>query len=241
MNDENANPLVLITGASRGLGRCLAVAGAKRAHRLALTARDAAGLERLAADLRQEHGCEVQCFPGDLSLPGLAQQCARHVEDSMGAPDVLINNAGIGWWRSFLEHSDEDHDRLIDLNFRAVVHLTHALLPAMTQRGHGHIINIASDLADRPLGNMTVYTATKHALRGFSHSLSQEVRPLGIKVSLLNPGMIDTSFHTMEEGSLDEAVALKPGPLAELVMTMLEQPGHQVVDEMTVHAARQDY
>ena len=77
MNDENANPLVLITGASRGLGRCLAVAGAKRAHRLALTARDAAGLERLAADLRQEHGCEVQCFPGDLSLPGLAQQCAQ--------------------------------------------------------------------------------------------------------------------------------------------------------------------
>lgn len=241
MKDENANPLVLITGASRGLGRCLAIAGAKRAHRLALTARDAAGLERLAAGLRQEHGCEVQCFPGDLSLPGLAQQCARHVEDSMGAPDVLINNAGIGWWRSFLEHSDEDHDRLIDLNFRAVVHLTHALLPAMTQRGHGQIINIASDLADRPLGNMTVYTATKHALRGFSHSLSQEVRPLGIKVSLLNPGMIDTSFHTMEEGSLDEAVALKPGPLAELVMTMLEQPGHQVVDEMTVHAMRQDY
>lgn len=241
MNDENANPLVLITGASRGLGRCLAVAGAKRAHRLALTARDAAGLERLAAGLRQEHGCEVQCFPCDLSLPGLAQQCARHVEDSMGAPDVLINNAGIGWWRSFLEHSDEDHDRLIDLNFRAVVHLTHALLPAMTQRGHGQIINIASDLADRPLGNMAVYTATKHALRGFSHSLSQEVRPLGIKVSLLNPGMIDTSFHTMEEGSLDEAVALKPGPLAELVMTMLEQPGHQVVDEMTVHAMRQDY
>lgn len=241
MKDENANPLVLITGASRGLGRCLAVAGAKRAHRLALTARDAAGLERLAAGLRQEHGCEVQCFPCDLSLPGLAQQCARHVEDSMGAPDVLINNAGIGWWRSFLEHSDEDHDRLIDLNFRAVVHLTHALLPAMTQRGHGQIINIASDLADRPLGNMTVYTATKHALRGFSHSLSQEVRPLGIKVSLLNPGMIDTSFHTMEEGSLDEAVALKPGPLAELVMTMLEQPGHQVVDEMTVHAMRQDY
>jgi short-subunit dehydrogenase len=241
MKDENANPLVLITGASRGLGRCLAVAGAKRAHRLALTARDAAGLERLAAGLRQEHGCEVQCFPCDLSLPGLAQQCARHVEDSMGAPDVLINNAGIGWWRSFLEHSDEDHDRLIDLNFRAVVHLTHALLPAMTQRGHGQIINIASDLADRPLGNMAVYTATKHALRGFSHSLSQEVRPLGIKVSLLNPGMIDTSFHTMEEGSLDEAVALKPGPLAELVMTMLEQPGHQVVDEMTVHAMRQDY
>lgn len=241
MNDENANPLVLITGASRGLGRCLAIAGAKRAHRLALTARDAAGLERLAAGLRQEHGCEVQCFPCDLSLPGLAQQCARHVEDSMGAPDVLINNAGIGWWRSFLEHSDEDHDRLIDLNFRAVVHLTHALLPAMTQRGHGQIINIASDLADRPLGNMAVYTATKHALRGFSHSLSQEVRPLGIKVSLLNPGMIDTSFHTMEEGSLDEAVALKPGPLAELVMTMLEQPGHQVVDEMTVHAMRQDY
>jgi NADP-dependent 3-hydroxy acid dehydrogenase YdfG len=130
---------------------------------------------------------------------------------------------------------------MIDLNFRAVVHLTRALLPLMIERGSGHMINIASDLADRPLGNMAVYTATKHALRGFSLSLSQEVRPHGIKVSLLSPGMIDTSFHGSGEGSLDEVAALKPGPLARLVLSVIEQPGHQVIDEITVHASGQEY
>ena len=159
----------------------------------------------------------------------------------MGTPDVLINNAGIGWWRPFLEHSAQDHDLMIDLNFRAVVHLTQALLPRMIERGSGHLINIASDLADRPLGNMAVYTATKYAMRGFSLSLSQELRPRGIGVSLLDPGLIDTSFHDSEEGSLDEAVALKPGPLAQLVLTIMEQPGHQLIDEIVVHARGQDY
>jgi len=233
--------LVLITGASRGLGRQLALACARRGYRLALAARDLSALEALAADLGAAHAAEATAFAADLAEPGSAERLAGAVHAAMGAPDVLVNNAGIGWWRPFLEHSPGEHDRIIDVNLRSVVHLTQALLPAMISRGSGHIINIASDLAARPLGNMVVYTATKHAMRGFSRSLAQELRPLGIKVSQLNPGMIDTSFHDGSEGSLDETSALKAGPLAELVIQLMEQPGHQMIDELEVHAMGQDY
>jgi short-subunit dehydrogenase len=241
MTDRTAQKLVMLTGASRGLGLEIARACAARHYRLALLARDADSLESLARELRAAHGNEVDCFPCDLATPGSARTCAMQVMERVGTPDVLVNNAGIGWWRPFLEHSTEDHDRMIDLNFRAIVHLVYTLLPQMVQRASGHIVNIASDLADRPLGNMSVYTATKHALRGFSLSLSQEVRPLGIKVSLVNPGMIDTPFHGSAEGGMDERSALKPEPLAQLVVTLMEQPGHQVIDELQVHAMQQDY
>jgi short-subunit dehydrogenase len=241
MKPESLARLTLITGASRGLGKQIALACARRGYRLALVARDEPALRALAEELRGEHGTEVGVFGFDLARPGASLACVDAVSASMGAIDVLVNNAGIGWWRPFLEHTAEEHDRIIDLNLRAVVHLTHAVLPGMIKRGDGQIINIASDLATRPLGNMVVYTATKHAMRGFSRSLAQEVRPLGVKVAQLNPGLIDSSFGEWEEGSLDEADALKTAPLAELVLQLMEQPGHQMIDELEVHAMGQDY
>jgi short-subunit dehydrogenase len=241
MNERASRKKVLITGSSRGLGRHIAMACAGRGYDLALVSRDRDALTGLKNELEAAHPILVNCYPCDLAEPGAAQACALQVAEDGAVPDVLVNNAGIGWWRPFLDHNAEEHDRMIDLNLRSVIHLTHALLPLMVERGSGHIINIASDLADRPLGKMAVYTATKYALRGFSLSLSQEVRPHGIKVSLLSPGMIDTSFHGSGEGSLDELAALKPGPLAQLVLNVMEQPGHQLIDEITVHASGQDY
>ena len=139
------------------------------------------------------------------------------------------------------ERAERDSTALIDLNLRAAVHLTHAVLPGMIGAGGGRIINIASDLAVRPLGNMSVYTATKFALRGFSLSLSTEVRPHNVRVTLVNPGMIDTAFGGGKEGGLGPDIALQPRQLAELVVELASQPAHQLVDEVTVHALGQDY
>ena len=234
-------PLTLITGASRGLGKQIAIACAQRGHRLALVARNQESLQELSTWLKNEHSCEAGVFALDLAQTGVAEQCIKSVQASMGPIDILINNAGIGWYKPFLEHTPQEHDQMIDLNFRAVVHLTHAVLPTMLERKKGHIINIASDLSHRALGHMAIYTATKHAMRGLSRSLSQDLRPQGIKVTQINPGMIDSSFNNSVEGSLDETHALKTVPLAELILQVMEQPGHQMVDEIDVHAMGQEY
>ena len=233
--------LILVTGASRGLGRQIATASAARGYRLALVARDQESLIDLATSLKDDHGCEAGVFAYDLAETGMAKHCIDSVHAAMGPVNVLINNAGTGWFKPFMEHTSSEHDRMIDLNFRAVVHLTQAVLPSMLARKQGHVINIASDLSHRALGNMAVYTATKHAMRGLNHSLSQELRPQGIKVTQINPGMIDSSFNHSVEGDMDEADALKTIPLAKLIVQVMEQPGHQMVDEIDVHAMGQDY
>ena len=233
--------LILITGASRGLGRQIGIACAARGYRLALVARDQKSLDDLSTELKNDHGCDAGVFAFDLAESGAAAQCINDVQAAMGPVDVLINNAGIGWYKPFLEHTPEEHDQMIDLNFRAVVHLTHAVLPGMLERKQGHIINIASDLSHRALGHMAIYTATKHAKRGLSRSLSQDYRRQGLKVTQINPGMIDSSFNNSIEGNLDETDALKTVPLAELIVQVMEQPGHQMVDELDVHAMGQEY
>jgi short-subunit dehydrogenase len=233
--------LILVTGASRGLGRQIAIACAGRGYRLALVARKVSELNELADKLKDAHDCEAGVFACDLSEPGSAAQCITSIQVAMGPVDVLINNAGIGWYKPFLEHTPEEHERMININFTSVVQLTHAALPAMLEKKRGHIINIASDLSHRALGNMAVYTATKHAMRGLSRSLSQELRGQGIKVTQINPGMIYSSFNDSEEGNMSEFDALKTRPLADLIVQVMEQPGHQMVDEIDVHAMGQDY
>ena len=229
----------VISGASRGLGRQLALALAERGVHLHLIAR---GREQLAAVATQASALGVTCnaLVCDLAdahaLSAVAERVRAH-----GEVDILINNAGLGFYKPFVDHSSAEHDAIIDVNLRAPVLLTRLLLPDMLARGSGHIVNIGSDLAARTIPNMAVYTATKFALRGFTLSLAQEVRSRGIKVSLVNPGIIDTGFNNAVEGSKTAADALQPNQLAGLVVMVLEQPGPQMIDEITVHPQMQVY
>jgi short-subunit dehydrogenase len=232
--------LAVVTGASRGLGRATALALGRAGCRVALVARSANELEQTAA-LVVEGGGEAVVYPADLTGADAAASVAGAVTARQGVPAILVNNAGLGHYRPFLDHSVADHDRLIDVNFRSVVHLCHALLPAMLEAGGGHIVNVGSDLSFTPLANMAVYSATKFALRGFSLSLMKEFKDRGIKVSLLNPGIIDTAFNDGEEGRMGAEAALQPVELAEIIVQILTRPGYQLVDELTVHARHQDY
>jgi short-subunit dehydrogenase len=232
--------LIVISGASKGVGRQLAYSLAGSGARLVLIARSAELLSGLEQDL-QSKGCECRGFACDLAQTDSLLACVERIHRDMGKVDILINNAGIGYYKPFLEHSVQEHMGIIDLNLKALVFLTQAILPDMLEKGSGHIVNIGSDLADRPLGNMAVYTATKHAVRGFSLSLMREVKDRGVKVSLINPGMIDTSFHGGQEGELDAKGALQADQLSQAILQVLTQPGYQMVDEITIHAMGQDY
>ena len=106
---------------------------------------------------------------------------------------------------------------------------------ALLGRGRGQVINIGSDLGRRPLANMAAYVASKHGLAGFSHSLLREVKDRGLRVSLVNPGLIDTGFGGGTERGGDDARKLSPERLAALVLQLIEQPPTLVVDELSVH------
>ncbi len=220
----------IITGASRGLGAALAETFAARGHRVLACARDAAVLDALVARI-------PGIVPCPLDLADLSALPAR-IDALLAAHppiDGLINNAGIGAYRPFLDHDVDALRAVIDVNLSAPMLLCRAVLPGMIDRRRGHIVNIASDLARRPLANMAAYVASKHGLAGFSHSLLREARPHGVRVSLVNPGIIDTGFGGAEPGSRDPAGALSPGSLANLVLQMVEQPWPVVVDEISVH------
>jgi len=153
----------------------------------------------------------------------------------------VINNAGIGSYKAFAEHEETELLDIVQVNLGAVMQICHAVLPKLLAQGHGHIVNIGSDLARRPLANMAAYAASKHGLAGFSHSLLREVKNAGIKVSLINPGIIDTDFGGAAEGSRDAAWSLRPAQLAQLIVQVIEQPGSMLIDELTVHPLGQDF
>jgi short-subunit dehydrogenase len=240
MPDANIKPW-LVTGASRGLGAALVMELTSRGHTVIAIAREPAGLAALQARAGQE-----RVIPCALDLANVAQIGATLA--AVLAPyshlSGLINNAGIGFYRPFLEHSESELINIINVNLTAAMLCSYAVLPRLLAARSGHIVNIASDLGRRPLAKMAPYVASKHGLNGFSHSLLREVKGAGVRVSLVNPGMIDTGFGGDANaqngaGQRDEASHLKVDALAKLIVDLTEQPGHLLIDELNVHPLHQ--
>ncbi len=222
----------LVTGASRGLGRALCLQLAARGHRVLALARDARRLAQMAAAAT---GGQIVPCPINLADPQQVTESVARLLAEQSQIDGLVNNAGIGAYLPFSEHTDAQLRDIIQVNLTAPIQLCHAVLPRMLAQGSGQIINIGSDLGRRPLANMAAYVASKHGLTGFSHSLLREVKDHGIRVSLINPGIIDTDFGGGTEGSRDPRSAMQVETLAALVLQVIEQAETVVVDEVSVH------
>lgn len=232
---------VLVTGASRGLGAALGRELLARGHRVVLTARSAGELAQAADALRPLHGDRVQWIEADLSDPASAQALVSQVEGRFGTLDALINNAGVGAWKPLVEWTPEEVIACVHLNLLAPLLLSQAVLGGMMARKRGLIINVASDLARRPLANMAPYVATKFGLLGFSGSLLREAKAHGIKVSAVLPGIIDTAFNGAREGSKEETWALRAAALASQIVELFGLPENVVIDELTIHPLYQDF
>lgn len=177
---------VLITGASRGIGAEFARIAAHEGHRVILTARNAADLDRLAAEIG---GAEV--IPADLSDPAEVEQ----VWQEAGQVDVLINNAGLGGSGDFAGAETWDRERhMLDVNVLAATLLAKRALGQMIPRGSGRILNVASLAAWVPGPNMAIYFASKAYLRSLSDALHHEAKGRGVGVTVLCPGPVDTDF-----------------------------------------------
>lgn len=225
----------IVTGASRGLGRELALQLATRGQRVLAVARDADALHVLAATEPTLQPVRLDLADSAAIAPALGT-ALRGIDDLAG----VINNAGIGWYKPFLEHDEDELRRLLQVNLLAPMQICRVVLPQLLAQGRGHIVNIGSDLGRRPLANMAPYVASKHGLAGFSHSLLREVKGRGVRVSLAQPGLIDTGFGGGEEGRGDGVGSLSVAALARLVLQLIDAPPGLVVDELTVHPLGQD-
>lgn len=226
----------IVTGASRGLGRELALALAARGHCVLACARDSAALTALQASGAPGR---IVAVPLDLADAAAVTPAMEALVQRHGPIHGLINNAGIGSYRPFLDHDEAELLRILQVNLGAVMQACRALLPHLLAQGGGQIINIGSDLARRPLANMAAYVASKHGLAGFSHSLLREVKDRGVRVGLVNPGIIDTGFGGGGEDGPGSDGRLSPAQLAAVVMHLVDAPAGLVLDEVTVHPVAQ--
>jgi short-subunit dehydrogenase len=181
--------VVLITGASSGIGAATAVAFAKRGARLELCARRIERLESVAQRCRAAGSPEVTARRLDVSQPGDARAFVAGAQRMHERLDVLVNNAGTGWMGRLQQMPDEKIDELIATNLKAVIATTQAALPWMLERRRGVIINVASVVAFRASPYSAVYSATKHAVAGLSHALRGELSGTGVKVCVVYPGV----------------------------------------------------
>ncbi len=189
-------PWALVTGASSGIGAEFCRQLAKLGYRLVLVARREDRLRELAGELRTAQTGEPLVLPEDLSDPGSCARIEHALSASGVAVDFLVNNAGYGVPGTLVDVSWERHDDFLQVMVNAVCELTWRLMPGMLERGHGHIINVASvaGMAPSSAGH-TLYGASKAFLVKFSESLAEEGAPRGVRVSALCPGFTYSEFH----------------------------------------------
>ncbi len=186
--------VAIITGASRGIGRAIALKFASQGIAVALTARNKKNLDKVAREIISIAGFSPQVISADLQDVAQINKIPQQVMEKWGRIDVLVNNAGLGYLKPFLEITAAEFQEMLDVNLRAVFLLTQQVLPFMIERKSGMIINIASLAAKNGFKLGTGYAATKWALRGFAQCLLQEVREHDIRIVTIFPGSVDTGF-----------------------------------------------
>ncbi|GAA0736123.1 SDR family NAD(P)-dependent oxidoreductase [Sphingomonas japonica] len=207
----------LITGASAGLGAAFARSLAARGDDLILTARRGDRLESLAGELRTAYGVTVTVIAADLGVPGGADALFADIVRRGLRVDTLINNAGFGLQGAFADQDRAALAGMLDCNCRALVELSHLVLPGMIARRSGGILNVASTAAFQPGPWMAVYYATKAFVLSFSQALHEEVKPHGIRVAALCPGPTRTEFAE-HAGMADSALFARfAGPIDGVV------------------------
>lgn len=185
---------VLITGASAGIGRALALRFARDGARLVLVARREERLRELAAELIDLGAPEPAVLPWDLAASAAGERLVEHLKERGLHIDVLVNNAGFGVHDPFVDHAPERLRRMLALNVEALTTLTHGLLPAMLERGRGGVLNVASTAAFQPGPGMGAYFATKAYVLSLSEGLHEELRGSGVTCTALCPGATSTEF-----------------------------------------------
>ncbi len=235
--------IVLITGASSGIGLACAHAFAQQGARLILTARRKQKLDALAKELKQEHGTESCVFELDVRNQSAVQTTLHNLPTEWQEIEVLVNNAGLSRGLNKLhEGKIQDWEEMIDTNIKGLLYATHQVLPGMVARGRGMIINIGSIAGHEVYVGGNVYCATKHAVDAITRGLRWDLVDTPIRVCTVDPGLVETEFSMVRfRGDEQRAktvyqniTPLRPEDIAEMVVFCATRPAHVEVAEMIV-------
>jgi uncharacterized protein len=231
----------LVTGASSGIGVDLARELAARGHGLVLVARRRDRLEAVAAELRETHGVRVEVLDGDLVDPAARDALPGRIAELGLTIDILINNAGYGSAGRFTKLDVASETAMVRLNCEAVVALTGAYAPQMTERGRGAILVVASSAGFQPIPKQATYAATKAFALSFAEALHTELGSEGIAVTALCPGPVDTEFASragLEDAfaSVPSAGRVPPAEVAKQAINGLDRNKRVVVPGLAIRA-----
>ncbi|WP_030607167.1 SDR family oxidoreductase [Streptomyces sclerotialus] len=254
-HDNGRRPLqgsvALVTGASSGIGTATALTLAQEGCALALVARRTERLAELTAEIGKLGGPAPFSLTADLSDASQADRVVSAAVDHFGRLDVLVNNAGYGARSPFEDSDPEDWDRMLDLNVKAVLRMSHAALPyllraaADSPRGIADLVNISSVAGRVPRKNNSVYSASKHAVCSFSEALRQEMTGRGVRVGLVEPGVTVTEMTSGSQASSARGLPREDWLVAEDVARcvgfMVTQPARMAVNEITVRPTAQEH
>ena len=227
--------VALVTGASRGIGFAIARSLAGLGAKVALCARNPERLEKAAASLKNT-GANVVPIPADVRNANDIASLVRSTEQSLGAIEILVNNAGIGVLAPIHEASEADWDSILDTNLKAVFLLTKAVAPGMIQRRGGHIINIGSLSGKSAFAGGAIYCASKWGLLGLTQCAAEDLRAHGIRVSAVLPGSVATDFSP--HAGKDTSKMLQPEDVAHAVETIVTQAPQSFISEVNIRPAQ---
>ncbi len=232
---------VLITGASSGIGAACAKAFAAGGANLILAARRGDRLHEVAENLCSTHDVNVRTVVLDVRSREAVESFVQTLESESVAVDILLNNAGLARGLATVQEGDiEDWEAMIDTNIKGLLYLTRAVVPGMVERGSGHVINIGSIAGHETYPNGAVYCATKHAVAAINRGLAIDTLGTGVRVSSVDPGMVDTEFSVVRfHGDQERAdstyrglTPLSAEDVADAVLFCATRPPHANVREM---------
>jgi NADP-dependent 3-hydroxy acid dehydrogenase YdfG len=232
--------IVIITGASKGIGRAIALQMASQGAKLALMARSEKELwevQKMAESL----GGKCIAFTGDIADETFVNNAVAETISKFGTVDIVINNAGFGVFKPSEDINVAEWDSVFATNVKGTFLVSNAAIPVMKKNKSGHIINIASDVAKRVFAGGSLYCASKYAQDAYSMAIRKELRPHNIKVSVVYSGLVDSSFHADPEGHSSHNWWLKNEDMANAIVYIASQPAHVVIDELMIHPLAQEY
>jgi NADP-dependent 3-hydroxy acid dehydrogenase YdfG len=225
-----------VTGASRGIGKAISLLLALQGAKVVAVARSEDELIELT---NKTQGLGIVADVADESD---ATHVVAETLRQYGRLDIVVCNAGVGSFNELENFSDAEWDRIFDTNVKGTFLLCKAVVPYFKAQKKGHIVGITSDVAKRTFAHGTAYGASKYAQDAVLGSLRKEVRPHGIKVSTIYPGLVDTYFNDTRPGSAEaEKTHLRPADVAQAVRYVLEAPAHVVIDELMLHPLTQEW
>ena len=237
-----------ITGASSGIGRATSKALAARGYDLVIASRNMDKLQALKKEIKADHKVSVTPVVLDVTDKEAIHTVTARVLQDFGAPDVLVNDAGLArGLESYEKTSEQDILEMIDTNIKGLFLVTHAFLPAMVARNTGHIVNLGSTAGLYAYAGAAVYCASKAAVKTFGDGIRIDVIDTDIKVTTIQPGLVETPFSTVRfHGDKARAAnvyagieALTPDDIADIIAYAIDQPRRVQISDVVIMANQQ--